>query len=41
MSSRDRACTGQGSLATPSQVINTAELGNDYTLRSGLQAKEV
>ena len=41
MSSCDRACTGQGSFATPSQVINTAGLCNDYIFRSGNQAKEI
>jgi len=41
MSSHDRACTGHGSLATHSQVINTAGLRNDYTFLSGLQAHEI
>jgi len=41
MSSRDRACTGHGSLASRSQVINTAGLRNDYTFVSGLQAQEI
>ena len=41
MSSRDRACTGHGSLASRSQVINTAGLRNDYTFLSGLQAQEI
>ena len=39
--SRDRACTGHGSLVTHSQVINTAGLHNDYTFLSGLQAQEI
>jgi len=41
MSSCDRACTGHGSLATHSQVINTAGLCNDYPFLSGLQAQEI
>jgi len=41
MSSCDCACTGHGSLATCSLVINTAGLHNDYTFRSGLQAQEI
>ena len=41
MSSRDRAYTGHGSLASRSQVINTAGLHNDYTFLSGLQAQEI
>ena len=41
MSSRDLACTGHGSLASRSQVINTAGLRNDYTFLSGLQAQEI
>ena len=41
LSSRDRACTGHGSLASRSQVINTAGLRNDYTFLSGLQAQEI
>ena len=41
MSSRDRACTGHGSLATRSQVINTAGLRNDYPFLSGLQAQVI
>ena len=41
MSSHDCACTGHGSLATRSQIINTAGLRNDYTFRSGLQAQEI
>ena len=38
VSSHDHACTGHGSLATRSQVINTAGLCNDCTFCSGLQA---
>jgi len=41
MSNRDCACTGHRSLATRSQVINTAGLCNDYTFRSGLQSQEI
>ena len=41
MSSRDHACTGDGSLATCSQEINTAGLCNDYTFCSGFQAQEI
>ena len=41
MCSHDHACTGHGSLATCSQVINTAGLRNDYTFHSGLQAQEI
>ena len=42
MSSRDRAGTGHGSLATCPQVNNrTAGLCNNYTFLSGLQAQEI
>ena len=41
MSSRVRACTGYGSLASRSQAINTAGLHNDYTVLCGLQAQEI
>jgi len=41
MSNYDNACTGHGSLATRSQVINTAGLCNDYAFLSGLQAQEI
>ena len=41
MSSCNGACTGHGSLATHSQVINTAGLRNDSTFHSGHQAQEI
>ena len=40
MSNHDCPCTGHGSLATRSQVINTVGLRND-TFCSGLQAKQI
>jgi len=41
MNNCDCACTGHGSLATRSQVINTAGLHNDYAFCIGLQAQEI